>query len=95
MSNQTIDDLRKHLFTVLEGLADKEKPMDLERAKATCEVAQTIINGAKVQVDYLRVTKGGSSPFLEPPPALPTTITEKPAEPGNGIVGVTRHLIGD
>lgn len=34
-------------------LKDKESPLELDRAKAICQVAQTIINSAKVEVDYL------------------------------------------
>jgi hypothetical protein len=49
-----IEDLRNHLFETLEALKDKEKPMEIERAKAISEVAQTIINSAKVEVDFLK-----------------------------------------
>ena len=50
-----ITDLRNHLFAALESLApDAEKPMDIERAKAIAEVAQVIVNSAKVEVDYIR-----------------------------------------
>ena len=50
MARNKINDLRDHLFETLEALKDPEKPMDLDRAKAICEVAQTIINTAKVEV---------------------------------------------
>lgn len=46
--------LRTHLFDVLAGL--KDKTLDIERAKAINETAQTLINMAKVEVDYMRVT---------------------------------------
>lgn len=59
-----IEDLRNHLFAALEGLADEEKPMDIERAKAISEVAQTIINSAKVEVEYLDKIGGCGSGFL-------------------------------
>ena len=62
-----IGDLRDHLFETLEALKDTESPMDLDRAKAISEVAQTIINSAKVEIDLLKVV-GGSAPgtdFLE------------------------------
>ena len=49
-----IEDLRNHLFATLEALADDEKPMDLDRARAISDVAQTIINSAKVEVEYLK-----------------------------------------
>ena len=49
-----LSDLRDHLFSTLEGLADEEEPLNIKRAKAICEVAQTIINSAKVEVDMVR-----------------------------------------
>lgn len=51
-----IEDLRDHLFETLEALKDKDEPMDLNRAKVVSEVSQTLINSAKVEVDYLKVT---------------------------------------
>ncbi len=54
MKNKMVD-LRNHLFAALEGLADTESPMELDRAKAISEVAQTIINSAKVEVDAYKV----------------------------------------
>ena len=61
MPRNTISDLRNHLFETLERLKDQEEPMDIERARAVAEVAQTIINGAKVEVDMVRAI-GGSRP---------------------------------
>lgn len=49
-------DLRQHLFETLEGLMDKDEPMELDRAKAVSEVAQTLINSAKVEVDFIKAT---------------------------------------
>lgn len=51
-----IDDLRDHLFETLEALRDDEKPMDLARAKAVADVARVIIDSAKVEVDFLKVS---------------------------------------
>lgn len=59
----TIEDLRAELFAALRGLNDKQNPMDIERAKAVADVAQVIVNSAKVEVDHLKVT-GGESRFL-------------------------------
>lgn len=74
-----IQDLREHLFATLEDLRDKDKPMDLDRAKTIADVAQVVINSAKVEVDFCKATgKLSGSGFmpiaaLEPP--------EKPAQP--------------
>lgn len=54
--SHTINDLREHLFATLEGLRDKENPLDIERAKAVAEVAQTIINSAKVEVEHMKIS---------------------------------------
>lgn len=63
--SHTIRDLRTHLFATLEGLRDKDNPMDIERAKAVSDVAQTIINSAKVEVEHLKVTgQTGGSGFI-------------------------------
>lgn len=78
MAKNKISDLRDHLFETLEALKDKEQPMDIERAKAVCEVAQTVINSAKVEVEYMRAagevlgqTAQLDSPFFADRPALP------------------------
>src|ERR1700743_256754 len=51
-----ISDLRNHLFETIEALKDDENPMELARAKAISEVAQTIINSAKVEIEFMEVT---------------------------------------
>lgn len=52
----TLEDLRNHLFAALEGLADTEKPLEIERAKAISQVAGVIIESARVEVKYLEAT---------------------------------------
>lgn len=51
-----MSDLRNHLFETLEALKDADNPMDIARAKAVSEVAQTIINTAKVEIEFLEAT---------------------------------------
>ena len=53
-----ISELRSHLFETLRGLKDKDAPMDIDRARAVSEVAKTLIETVKVEVDYLRITGG-------------------------------------
>lgn len=52
----TINDLRSHLFETLAALKNKETPMDLDRAQAVADVAKVIIESAKVEVSFLKVT---------------------------------------
>lgn len=87
MSNQTppandINAVRQALFDTLRSLSDKDKPMDIERAKAVNEVAQTIINSAKVEVDALRLLGGKGSGFI-PVEGLPAPT--KPSSSGGTL----------
>jgi hypothetical protein len=77
----TISQLRDHLFATLEALNDREKPMEIDRAKAVAEVAQVIINSAKVEVDHMKVSGGKGTGFIESAPA------------SNGITSITKHVI--
>lgn len=67
----TIEDLRASLFDTMRALKDEKNPMDIERARAIGDIAQTIINTAKVEVDHARITGGKGSGFLSTAPALP------------------------
>jgi len=59
-----MEDLRNHLFATIEALSDEDKPMDIDRAKAISDVAQTIINTAKVEVDFLNKVVGNGTGFI-------------------------------
>ena len=55
MPKTKMSDLREHLFEVLERLKDPEPetPMDIDTAKAIVGVAETIIDSARVENDYV------------------------------------------
>jgi hypothetical protein len=55
MAKNRMSDLRDHLFETLEALKDRENPMDIDRAKAVCQVAQTLIDSARVEVKAMEV----------------------------------------
>ena len=82
-----IETLREQLFKTLNALNDKDKPMEIDRAKAISEVAQTIINSAKVEVEYARATGSKGSTFLDM-----ASRNQSPALP-SGITGVHVHRI--
>lgn len=105
MSQQNITDLRRIMFETLEALKDKDKPLDIERALAIKEVGQVIVNSAKVEIDFLKVTGGNGSGFIaDNTPGRPaltgTDYTERTGHgtktvsqlPGGGTV--TRHKMG-
>ena len=80
-----IDDLRDHLFETLEALKDKDEPMDLDRARAIAEVGKVIIESAKVEVDFLKVTGASKSTSF-----LPTEEETPPARPQLAAAGGRR-----
>lgn len=79
-----IKELREHLFATLRDLRSKDAPMDLDRAKAVAQVAGTLIDSARVEVDFLRVTwqSEGTGFIAAEPEDLPP-----------GVVAVHRHRI--
>jgi hypothetical protein len=52
MPKDKIQDLRHHLFETIEMLKDGD--IEIDKAKAISEVAQVIINSAKVEVQFLK-----------------------------------------
>jgi hypothetical protein len=65
MKSNKIQDLRSHLFDVIENLKDPNSKMDIDKAKAISDIAQVIINSAKVEVDYMKNVGGLGSGFIE------------------------------
>ncbi len=92
MSNETISDLRSHLFSALRGLSDKQNPLDIERAKAIADVAQVVVNSARVEVEHMKLAGGKGSGFIPEitVPGLPDGVTVVDKKPG---VTVTRHQL--
>lgn len=58
MAKNKISDLRDHLFETIEALKDPDKPMEIDRARAISQVAQTIIDTAKAEIELLKVIEG-------------------------------------
>jgi len=60
MAQNTMGDLQNHLFEVIERLKANDDPeasdnekIKLEDAKCICDVAEIIVQSAKVEVNYL------------------------------------------
>jgi hypothetical protein len=80
MAKNTLQDLRDHLFATLEALSDTEKPMEIERAKAICATAHTIIDSARVEVKYMEVSGQGekrAEKFFGADPQIPVTFSSR------------------
>jgi hypothetical protein len=83
--SQDLSALRAHLFDALQGV--KAGTLELDKARAINELGKTLIDTAKVEVDYLRVTEGGESSFLD------TAVGAKNTPEVRGISSVFQHRI--
>lgn len=98
-----ISTVRAHMIDQLRALRTAKPGAELDaeirRAKGVSDVAQTIINSAKVEVDYLQATNQQSTPFLEVSPDQTylsnagKNDTQRLPGTGNGIIGITRHTL--
>ena len=81
---QDLNTLRAALFETLQAV--KAGEIELDKARAVNELGKTLLDSAKVEVEYLRATGQGSSQFLEA-----ASVGDLPA----GIQSVRRHrLVG-
>ena len=64
--------------------AVRDGTLDIDKAKAVNSLAQTLINSAKVEVEFLRATNRTHSPFF-------VRDTERLTRDGNGVVKTTTN----
>lgn len=81
-NNDNLAALRAELFATLRAV--KAGTMQLDQARAVNELGKTLIDTAKVEVEYFKATGGGESGFIE---------HQAPPKLGNGITGVVRHTL--
>lgn len=84
-----IDQVRTALLATLADLRDRETPMDLDRAKTVATVASVLVDTARVENEYLKITGQTHGAFLD----QPATSTTVPTGPANGITSITRHQL--
>jgi len=92
---KSIEDLREHLFEAIAGV--KAGSLSIEQGKTIGELSQVVVNTAKVEVDYLRLTDGGESSFINSSIGLNNLsdgLLPREALP-DGITGIRRHLLKD
>ena len=71
MAKNKIQDLRDHLFEIIELLKDEDSNMTIEKAKAIADIAQVIVNTAKLEINFIVATDKmdgyyPSTGFIEP-----------------------------
>lgn len=100
-TDNSLAGLRAALFETLRGV--KAGTIDLDKARQVNELGKTLVDTARVEVEFMRATGAEEhSGFIRPAggdgqPALPNGAGQanvtKPTPPGNGIVGITRHVL--
>lgn len=80
----TMDEVRQSLMDTLKDLRNADKPMEVDRARAVAQVASVLVDTARVEVEFLKVSQGHKSSFIAPEP--------KPELP-SGVVGIRQHRI--
>ncbi|CAM8627556.1 hypothetical protein MCEMSHM24_02730 [Comamonadaceae bacterium] len=91
-----INEVRSALLETLRDLRSKDNPMDIKRALAVAQVAGVLVESAKVENEYLKLTGQDQSKFLEIPPDPAVAHLGTTVKPGdrNGITSITRHRLG-
>ena len=91
----TMDDMREELMQTLRDLRNRDRPMEVDRARAVAQVASVLVDSARAEVDYIKATKDADlrSSFISP--AIPGP--EKSSSGGSiqrSPTGLT-HRVGD
>jgi hypothetical protein len=60
------------MFETIEGLLDKDEPLEIKRAEAVAKVGTVIVNSAKVEVDFMKAVgiEVENSDFIAKPKQL-------------------------
>jgi len=80
-AGQNITDLRAALFETLRAV--RAGSIDLDKARMVNEIAKTLIDSGRAEIELARVTDRDPG----------TQFLHGQAAAGNGIAGVTRHLL--
>lgn len=99
-----ITSVRQALLETLQHLGKigrDDRPLDIDQVKAQVSVAvamkgvaDTLVDTARVEVDYLKATGADRSDFLEPAPSVPALPSAIPT-PHNPFPVSVRHTLGD
>ena len=99
MSNPHINELRTELLATLRDLRNRTNPMEPDRARAVAQVAGVLVDSARVEVEYIKVTGQDTSNFIDglKAPGAVAAITNAPngATIDRSQPGVVRHTLGD
>ena len=92
-----ITQVRQALLDTLSDLRNRENPMDIDRAKTVATVASVLVDSARVENDYLKITAPDRSEFLEvgTEAGLPKIGNDGTPTAHNPFPVSARHTLGD
>lgn len=93
-----ISELRTELLATLRDLRCRKNPMEPDRARAVAQVASVLVDTARVEVDYIKVTGQDTSNFidgLKTPQAVAAIANAPTGSVDRSTPGVVRHTLGD
>lgn len=93
-SQPHITELRQHLMDTLADLRDRKNPMEPDRARAVAQVASVLIDTAKVENEYLRLSGQDRSVFLGQQDSTLRIVNTKPTANNPFPVSVRHQLEG-
>lgn len=74
INSNDITELRTHLFDTIREM--RQPGADIERARTVADLAQTVINSVKVEIEHMKITGGNGSGFIpDATTKLPGTTT--------------------
>ena len=85
--------LRQSLMDTLADLRNRDNPMDLDRARTVATVASVLVDTAKVENEYLKITGQDRSNFLEAPAEPPRQIGNSTPTAHDPFPGSRRHVL--
>ncbi|MBX3266380.1 MAG: hypothetical protein KF831_06700 [Acidobacteria bacterium] len=68
MPKNKIEDLRNLLFETIEKLVDGDETMNADQANAVANIAKTIIDSARVEIQFMNIVGGTGSGFIPTEP---------------------------
>lgn len=87
--------LRQSLMDTLADLRNRETPMDLDRARTVATVASVLVDTAKVENEYLKITGQDRSEFLEAPVDNPPRLGDSSTPTAHNPFPTRRHTLED
>jgi len=90
-----IDQVRSALLDTLSALRDGTKTIDLDRVKAMVAVSNTLVDTARVENDYLKLTGQSRSNFLADQSATTVRLAHDGPTPHNPFPLSVSHRLGE